>query len=65
MLYKMKSMNLSGFEKEFILLTVYHGHTFLNNLDEMDLNQKTKTEFRKLVKTFINDLFEVTNFDTS
>lgn len=42
MLYQMKSLNLSKFKTEFIMLTVFHAEQFNQKVDKLDVDNEIK-----------------------
>ena len=63
MLYSMKSLNLTKFKTEFIMLTIFHANEFKSKLDAMPLEPHVKKAMYAQVEEFLRMLFEISNFD--
>lgn len=63
-LYSMKTLNLSKVKKEFLMLTTFHGNKFCDELNALEgVEDHVKEGFRKVVRDFMRDLFEMAEFD--
>jgi hypothetical protein len=63
-LYSMKTLNLSKVKKEFLMLTAFHGHKFCDELNQLEgVEEHVKEGFRKVVREFMRELFEMAEFD--
>ena len=63
MLYSMKSLNLTKFKTEFIMLTMFHAKEFKNKLDQLPLEPHIKQSMYAQVDEFLTMLFDIANFD--
>lgn len=64
MLFQMKTLNLAKLRKEFLMLTAFHGHHFCDEITQLEgVDDHVKEGFRKLVRDFMNELFEMAEFD--
>jgi hypothetical protein len=63
-LVSMKTLNLSKVKKEFLMLTAFHGHKFCDEINQIEgVEEHVKEGFRKVVREFMRDLFEMAEFD--
>jgi hypothetical protein len=63
MLYSMKSLNLTKFQNEFLMLTMFHASEFKSKVDQMPIDDKVKESMIVQVDEFLAKLLEVSNFD--
>jgi hypothetical protein len=61
----MKTLNFEKVRNEFIMLTLFHGEQFCDQIKFLEIDKETKSGFIKLVNGFLNDLFELTGFTPS
>jgi hypothetical protein len=52
MLYQMKTLNFEKVRNEFIMLTLFHGEQFCEQISTIELDEETKNGFIKLVNGF-------------
>ena len=62
MIYSMKAMNLSGLQKEFLMLTEFHGDRAVECIDKMDIDQEIKDKMTHSIMGFRKDLFEMASY---
>ena len=63
-LVSMKTLNLGKVKKEFLMLTAFHGNKFCDELNTLDgMEEHVKEGFRKVVREFMRDLFEMAELD--
>ncbi len=43
MIYQMKTLNLAKLKNEFLMLTIFHGHNFNEQIDKMDIEEGIKS----------------------
>ena len=46
MLYQMKSLNLGKIRNEFLMITAFHGSRVLDELEKLEVDEKSKEGFR-------------------
>ena len=63
MLYSMKSLNLAKYQKEFLMLTMFHAREFKEKLEQIPLEDHVKQAMQGQVDEFLSKLFEVAQFD--
>ena len=63
MLFSMKSLNLPKFQKEFLMMTMFHASEFKTKLEATPLAPHVKLAMQAQVDEFLGKLFEVANFD--
>jgi hypothetical protein len=63
MLYQMKSLNLSKFKQEFLMLTVFHAHQFNMRIDQLAIEGELKASLSQLVTSFLGDLLKMAEID--
>jgi len=59
----MKTLNLEKVRNEFLMLTLFHGERFCDEIDKLNLDTETKKGFQNLVQDFLKDLFDLAEFD--
>jgi hypothetical protein len=65
MLVTMKTLNMSKLKKEFLMLTAFHGHKFCDEVSNLEgVDDHVKDGFKKVVRDFMHDLFEMAEFDS-
>lgn len=63
-LVSMKTLNLGKVKKEFLMLTAFHGNKFCDELNTLEgMEEHVKEGFRKVVREFMRDLFEMAELD--
>ena len=63
-LVSMKTLNLGKVKKEFLMLTAFHANKFCDELNQLEgVEENVKEGFRKVVREFMRDLFEMAEFD--
>ena len=63
MLYKMKTLNLTKIQKEFIMLTIFHGEEFRQKLDMLPFKQEVKETMQAQIDEFLAGLLELSKFE--
>jgi len=59
----MKTLQLNKLKEEFLMLTVFHGHKFCDEIDKLNIDDSMKEGFHKLVNEFLKDLLDLAEFD--
>ena len=62
MIYQMKTMNLPGLQKEFLMLTEFHGGRAIDSIEQMDIDQEIKDRMTHSILSFRDDLFEMARY---
>ena len=65
MLLQMKTLNISLLKREFMKITVFHSQKFLSQIDDLQVDEEIKKNYEKMVHTFLEDLFEISEIDPS
>jgi hypothetical protein len=63
MLYSMKTLNLTKLKDEFLMLTIFHGHKFIEDINKMNIDKEIKNNLKKQVNDFLRDLLELAELD--
>ena len=59
MLFSMKSLNLAKFQREFMVLTMFHANEFKAKINQMPLDEHVKISMEAQIDEFLNQLFEL------
>lgn len=59
----MKTLNLKKIKEEFIMLTIFHGQKFNEEIGRLQIDDEIKNNLSQLVGDFTKDLLELAEFD--